>query len=280
MSSLDRETLVFGMMLPALIVGAILFFASQVRQLRDHSGGLIGALALLVGIYSGYIALQLGPLRPLHPGSVWLVHIPLLALPAGWLLGSLRPWWFTVTALGLTGFVAVVPTIPDWWGMVIMWGTALGYATLFGGTALLSESLSSVRISLALSLTAGTALLMLMQAEIDRPAKVAAMVLAIAVVTVLVSLMAGRDVLLGSIRGMVPGTIALIAALMFAGYLSSRGAIPPPCFAAVTLAPIGVAVRDLPAINRLPMPARDALSLVGLGMPLTYAIINAMTKAV
>lgn len=258
-----------GLLLPAAIAAEAVAADSRPRWL-----GWRGALGLAAAVAAAYFALDLGPLRPSEPGTRWLPHLLVLAVPAGVIASRPRPWWLTASALGLTGAAAGPLLLADGMAMQALWGVALGYAVLFSGGAMLATNWSAPRLGVVLTANAAVAGFVVFQAAMTRLSFIAgALFAACAGATAIVCW--ARRLAEPALRAMVPGVVLLIVGFMFSAYLQSLGELPPALFAALALAPSVLFLRRVPVLGRKAPWVADAVAAVAYAAALAAVAARA-----
>lgn len=272
-----------GLLVPAAVMLLALAIAARLRRSfavgPSHDRRLLlqamfGALGLAATVILAYFALDLGPLRP-KAGSQWLPYLPLLAVPVGLIVARPQPWWLVTAILAITGAMVGPLLLADWWSMAALWSVALGYALLFSVGAMISTSWSAPRLALALVATTAVAGFVLKQAAMARLMQIGGILFAACVAAAIAAVLFGRDPEARAIRAMVPGALLLVISLMFSAYLGSFSDVPGACYAAVALAPFGLALRHVPVVRSRRPFMRDLASVTGMMFPLVFATVRA-----
>jgi hypothetical protein len=260
-----------GFVLPGAIVLTVLFAAAR----SPRHAGLLGALAFAEAVFAGYFALELGPLIPSDPGNRWLPHLALLAVPAGWLAGFARPAHFVWPMLMVTAVACAAATVPDWIGMMILWGVMVGYASFGGTLGFVYADIGPTAHSLALLATSMAAAFMTLQASMTRLSFICPILVATGLAAFTSVILGNRDPERAALRGISPGFVALVNGIMFSNYLGSSSNVPPSCYALVALAPIGLFVGRLPLVRRLPKFGPGLAALCAVIAVLAIAVARA-----
>lgn len=246
-SGLTAETIGYGVMLPALwVLGLTLLADRSLGRWREHAG-FATAVALALGVLSGYFALGLGPLWVRELGNKWLPHLTVLAIPAGWYAGRRTDAASVGGVMAITAVASAAPLESYSLVMQLFWAAVLGYASWVSAMSLLYARLPSALRAFAMTMTATTASLILFAAGLSRMMQIAGLLVSISMGAVVAFLMVGdRENRL--VRGLVPGFSVLLTGLMFCGYLGQGAQLPPSCYALIALAPTALLVSRLPIL--------------------------------
>lgn len=272
--------IVFGFVLPALIVAAVLLAAQKWRLSRAID---LSPLALAVGFHLAYWMVGLGPLRP-ESHWHWIPYVITVAAVIScakaigtWNRGA-RAALILISSAAFAFFL-----VPTWQDLEPTRSVLIvGWSLTVAGVTLSAESLAQtlftskrshqvLLVALLISSLAGAVVLLL--ADNLRFSQMA-MALAAAIVGLLIA---------NSIQSIPPQAestlfpaVTAISGLLLIGRVNSFSDVPWISYVLVVIAPLGLWVLNLPYIRNLKGNLRVAVGLsiscIVLGMAVAFAV--------